>query len=266
LTLRSGTRRFGTVVFLGFICGVVGAASAFLAATQLPHLYEAQVSLNAPTMADTFAELADSRSVLQGVVSLLNLSVTPEALAGRVNATPSRTSTLLTIVVNDSDAGQAAAIANAIAAELVRMAPSINGSSTDAQRSIQADLVTAQTEIARTEAAIAQASGITGQTPAQDAHLLTLQSQLATLLGIRSSLLTLQVSYSATVPTVIGSAEVPTKASSPEPPLAGAIGGLFGLTLGIGIGLLVTYMRRPGGQLGPPVLAASVGSPQDDLA
>ena len=46
-------------------CAAVGAASAFLASTQLPTVYEAKASLIAQTMASTYAEVAKSTPVLE---------------------------------------------------------------------------------------------------------------------------------------------------------------------------------------------------------
>jgi uncharacterized protein involved in exopolysaccharide biosynthesis len=256
LISRSAIPLLGPALVFGLLCGIVGAGSAFIAASQLPKVYEARASLIAPTMADTFAEVADSRLLLQDVVSRLGLSVTPEALAGMISAFPSKTSALLTIVAHDSDPVRAAAIADAVAAGLVQMAPDISGSSSEAASSIDADLTTTQAEIARTEGEIAALSSAATVTPADRAEVLTLQTQLATLLGVRTSLLTLRMSYSQTALTVLGDAQVPTKPAAPQSGLAVGLGGLAGIILGIGIGLLVMYRRKEQGQPTPTIRSA----------
>ena len=243
------------MVLAGLICGVVGAAAAFIAANQLPKSYEARVSLVAPSMADTFAEIADSRLLLERVTARLHLQVTPDALAGRVNATASRTSSLLTVVALDSDPAQAAAIANAVAQELVLIAPDITGSSTDSRSAIDGDLATAQSQIDQTEAAIATLVAKTELTAAERTTVTTLQSQLVSLLGVRSSLLTLRSSPSLSGLTNLGAADTPTKPSSPQVTLLAAIGALFGIAIGMGAYLLVSV--RATGRTGTP---ASVGA------
>src|SRR5512143_1541816 len=129
LTIRSAIQLLRPALTFGLICGIVAGAAAFLAASQLPKVYEARATLVVPTMADTFAEVADSRLLLQDVVSRLGLSVAPETLAPRINAFPSKTSALLTIVAQDSDPEMAAMLADAVATGLVRLAPEIIGSS-----------------------------------------------------------------------------------------------------------------------------------------
>jgi hypothetical protein len=242
--LRDRIQPILAVVFMGIACGLVGAALAFLVAGLSPKTYAASVSLFAPTQADTFADVADSSSVLQSVVSELKLAVTPQELAGQVSATASKTSSLLTIEALDRDPQRAAAIANATATALVKMAPTISGASAAALSLIGADLATVETQITRTETAIDGLSGLASQTPAQTAELISLQTQLGTFLPIRSSLLTLQLSYSQTVLTVLSQADVPTRAEAPQPLAAGVLGGLAGLAVGITAGLLVIYMRR----------------------
>jgi capsular polysaccharide biosynthesis protein len=227
------------MLLAGLICGVVGAVAAFVVANQLPKSYQAHVSLVAPTMADTFAEIADSPLLLTRVTTRLHLQVTPDALAGRVNATASRTSALLTIVALDSDPAQAAAIANAVAEELVLISPDITGSSTDSRSAIDGDLATAQSQIEQTQAAIATLVQQPSLTPTEHAQVTTLQSQLVSLLGVRSSLLTLRSSPSLAGLTSLGAAETPTKASSPQVTLLALIGALFGIAIGLGASLLL---------------------------
>jgi capsular polysaccharide biosynthesis protein len=223
------------------VCALVGAASAFLISTQVAKVYEARATLVAQTIADTFAAVAVSKPVLGAVVAQLHLPVTPAALADRVEARPSRTSALLTIIASDPDAERAAAIANAVADQLVLMAPQITGSSSDTERAIQADLATLQTEIARTEIAADALSKESDLTEAQRATLQVLQSQLATLVSVRSSLLDFTLSYSKSLLTRFASADAPSQPSSPQPQYAAAVGGLLGFALGMGCALVLNY-------------------------
>lgn len=233
--------RFWAVV----ACAAVGAASAFLVSSQLPTVYEAKASLIAQTMASTYAEVAKSRPVLAYVISTLELGVTPESLSQSVDARASQTSAVLTITARDSMASRAAAIASAIANRLVQLAPTIAGSSAEAQQAIQSDLARVQVEIARTEAAITELSNKTDQTASDRLQLVTQHDLLASLLGVRASLQTAAISYSETVLTVLALATPPAEPSSPKIALASSLGGLAGLVIGIGAVLLVAYMRAP---------------------
>ena len=233
----------GTSLRFGLLCAVAGAAAAFLTSAQLPKVYEARASLIAPTMAETYAEVAVSSAVMSEVVSRLQLSITAEALAGSVDARASRTSALLTIDVSDPDPHQAARIANAIADQLVRMAPTITGSSPDAQASIQADLATLQGLITQTEEEEAALSTETDLTPAQREQLEALQSQLTVLLSVRSSLLASAVTYSETVLTVLAPAQPSAEPTAPQPIFASAAAGLLGFATGVGVTVLVAFVR-----------------------
>ena len=223
---------------------MAGVTGAFLTSAQLPKVYEARASLIAQTLAETYAEVAVSSAVLNEVVSQLRLSTTAEALAESVDARASRTSAMLTIDASDGDAGQAAMIANAIADQLVRLAPTITGSSSDALASIEEDLASLQALISETVAAAAALSTETDLTSSQREELQALESRLTILFSVRSSLLGSAVSTSQTILTVLAPAEPPTEPTSPRPVAAGAVGGLLGFATGMGVPLLFAYLRR----------------------
>lgn len=221
----------------------VGALAALLVSSQLPTMYEGRASLIAQTMASTYAEVAKSRPVLEHVIATLGLTVTPEVLSQNVDARPSQTSALLTIVARDPLAPRAAAIANAIANRLVQMAPGISGSSAEAQQAIQDDLATVQDEIERAEATISELSAKPELTPDERVQLESQHAQFASLLSLRASLQSTVISYSQTVVTILAPAVPPTDPSSPKVVLASVVGGLAGLTIGLGIVLLPAYVR-----------------------
>ncbi|AWB90118.1 hypothetical protein [Homoserinimonas hongtaonis] len=66
----------------------------------------------------SYAELAESSTILAPVVRELGLETSPAALAGRVSATTPPGTSVLHISVSDASADEAADIANAIAAEV----------------------------------------------------------------------------------------------------------------------------------------------------
>src|SRR5256885_12908800 len=85
LTVQAAVERFRTTVILAAICGLVGGGLAFGVSILLPKTYVASASLVVPSMADTFADVADSPSVLGGVVTGLHLTQSAETLAGHVS-------------------------------------------------------------------------------------------------------------------------------------------------------------------------------------
>jgi uncharacterized protein involved in exopolysaccharide biosynthesis len=245
--IRLLRKRFWVVV----ACAVVGAATSFVVSLQLPKVYEAKASLIAQTMANTYAEVATSRPVLEFVISQLALPETPETLVTKVDAKASQTSAVLTITGRDSDPSRAAAIANAIADRLLQLAPDITGSSAQTRDTIQANLAAVQAEIDQTDAAAAALSSKTPLTAIDTQRLQALRDQIASLLSVRSSLLNLSISYSQTLLTLVAPAVPPRNPSSPTAALAALIGGLGGLAIGIGIVLVEGYARNPPEQAAP---------------
>ncbi|HEX5590136.1 MAG TPA: hypothetical protein VFX65_07605 [Candidatus Limnocylindrales bacterium] len=245
--LRSGVR-----VVIAMTLG--GAIAAFAVSSLLPTTFEGRASLIAPTMASTYAEVAESRPVLEHVIAGLGLTVTADELDENVDALPSQTSALLVITARDPVATRAADIANAIADRLVELAPEISGSSAAAQQALQDDLATVQREITRTEAAIGVLAAQPELTPEDRALLAAHHSQLASLLTLRVSLQNAVLSYAQTVVTVLAPAAPPTQPSSPKVVLATIAGGFAGLVIGLGLVLIPPFVRtgslggRPSGE------------------
>jgi len=240
---RSGyLRQAATAAGIGLVCAALAGVVAFVVASRQPTMYESTVSLVAPTMGDTFAELVDTPSLVDHVAAAVGL--TSVDIARNVSAKASKTSALLTVSARDGDPRVATSVATAVANELVNMAPTVSGSSSAAQQAIESDLSTVETQITATEQAIA---GF-GETPsaAQQVQVTALQSQLATLLSVRSSLLDLRIRYSQGVLTILGPASIPGDPVSPQPVLAAAVAALLGLTLGITATWAVSYLRGRG--------------------
>ena len=108
-----------------------GGLLAYLYGSSLSPTYEAETKLLvtvgegnlgggrlAGELAPTFAELVRSTPVLQGTIDSLDLSQTPDALRPNIRGESDRETRLLTIRARDRDAGDAVAIANALALEL----------------------------------------------------------------------------------------------------------------------------------------------------
>lgn len=239
-----GPIRAGIWLILAAIA--VAVLAALLVASQLPVVYEARVSLIAQNMASTYAEVARSRPLLAGATASLGLNLSLDVLAERVQARPSQTSALLTISVRDEDPNRAAAVANAIAEQLVVRAPDISGSSERMPQAIRDDLKTVQREIDRTEAIIDDLSSLPNAAAGVAARLEVQHAQLASLLAVRMSLQTAAISYAQSAVTVLDPAVPPIRPASPSLPLVAITGGLAGLTFGLGLVLVPVYLHGPG--------------------
>ncbi|QCR19870.1 polysaccharide biosynthesis tyrosine autokinase [Agrococcus sp. SGAir0287] len=80
----------------------------------------------------TYAELASSERVLDGVIGELGLDVDARELARRISAAPIPDTTIIQIVATDDDPDRAAAIANATATSLAGVVADVEGTSTQA--------------------------------------------------------------------------------------------------------------------------------------
>jgi len=81
----------------------------------------------------------------------MGLDLTADELRGRVVAETPQSNTLLTITVSDTDPTRAAAIANALADQLIAASPAIQGRQAEFQASIDADLKATQDQISSTK-------------------------------------------------------------------------------------------------------------------
>ena len=132
-------RRWIRLLALGY---VVGAVLGYGLAAVLPKMYTSTTTLlvgepfTATTdilaanqlQAQTYAELATLRPILQEAITAVGLDETPDSLAGQVIAEASHTSNLLTITVSNQRPDAAAAVADQIAKELIALAPPASAS------------------------------------------------------------------------------------------------------------------------------------------
>jgi capsular polysaccharide biosynthesis protein len=211
----------------------VGAVGASVVTFGLPPTYEGRATLIAPTLASTYAAAAESRPVLEAVIADEGLTMDPDDLARNVDAVPSQTSALLTIIVRDGTAARAAALANAIAERLVEIAPEIGGHSPEARAALERDLATVQAEIERVEAAIADLAARPEPTQDDLALLDGYRSQLLSLLALRVDLQDSLTEYAQAVVRILAPAVAPARAVSPGVVLAGLAGALVGFAIGL---------------------------------
>jgi capsular polysaccharide biosynthesis protein len=148
---------------------VLAAGVAFVVSSQLPKAYEAKATLLvgqslsavnpglsqiqvSQNLSPTYATVATTRPILDAVVTKLGLGVTSDELRGQVRADAPSGSTLLFIVAQDADPVRAAAIANALAEQLIAASPAVQGPQAEFEASIDGELKATQGQITATQA------------------------------------------------------------------------------------------------------------------
>ncbi len=193
-------------------------------------------------LSTTYAAVATKRPALEGVISKLGLSQTPAQLALRVSAGAPTDSTLLEITAEDEDPAQAAAIANALAEQLIATSPAIQGRQTEFQKSIDEDLQATQDQINSIQAQVAKLSALPSPSPSDAATLETLQGRLVTLRSTYASLLAYSNADASNLLTVVEPAVAPTSPVSPKPLLNTLLAAVVGLLMGTGLIAFLEYL------------------------
>ncbi len=213
------------------------------------------------TLAGTYAWLVSTDGQLERVIDRLGLDQTPESLRPMVDATVREADSVITISARDQDPGRAAAIADAAAAELIAMAPTIDEGSQRA--AVQADLTAMRADIDRTQARLDSLLGLGSPTAAQQAEIERLRGQLVDMRSTYTGLLGYGSDGGANSLTLIQPAVIPTASVEPRPLYFALVAAMTGLILAVALVFLLEWRddRLRGGQqveeiTGLPVLAA----------
>ena len=238
---------------------VIAAIVGFVISSLQPKAYEAKTTLivgqslstSSPDysallasqqLATTYASIAATRSQLESAISQLGLTDTPDDLARRVDAAVVPGSSLVTIAVQDTDPKQAAQIANALAAGLIReIAPSA-GQEQDFKTSLDKAMAATQAQIDSTQASVQTLLALPTLTAAQQVQLATLQSQLVTLRSSYATMLGLSSTTGATnTLAVVDPAVAPTDPIGPRTLLNTLVAAILGLLAALAIVALAEY-------------------------
>ena len=238
---------------------VLAAGAAYLVTSQLPKTYEAKVKLMvgqslsaadpdytqilvSQRLATTYAGMVTNRPILDSVITKLGLGVTADELARRVRATVPVESTEFVISTQDTDPIRAAAIANALAEELVLSSTATKGRQAEIEAFIDSSLKATQSQIESTQTRIDALKAKPTRTAKEEADLLSLEGTLASL---RSTFASLLASFSGTASnlvTVADPASVPSEATSPRVLLYTLVAAVVGLLLAAGVVALATHL------------------------
>ncbi len=237
-------------------CTVLAAAAAFAVSSLQHKTYQAATKLivgqslssvspdyaqllASQQLSTTYATIATTRPILQSVITQLGLDTTPDELAKRVSTDASSSSTLLSITAEDASPDRAAAIANAVAQNLITTASSIQGRQQDILASIDNDLAATQQQISATQDQVSALLAIDPRTTAQDAQLATLEGRLVTLRSTYATLLSYSTGAATNLLSVVEPAAAPADPISPRPLLNTVVAALLGLLIAIGLVVLI---------------------------
>jgi polysaccharide biosynthesis transport protein len=260
------------IVFAVAVAGGIGAGVS----TLIPRVYEAQATiligqslsslnpdynqlLTSQRLTVTYASLATRRPILEKVIGDLHLNTTAEDLSNRVFAEPSQTTAFMTIVARSRDPSEAAAIANAVAEQVIAASPTVSGQQTDLVQAVEADLKATREEIAATSADVARLQAIESPTPEQRAELLTLQDRLASLRSTYATLLTFSSTNASNLLTVVEPAVPPSDPAAPNRTLITMLSALVGLLLILTAIFVAEYLNDA--LKGPEDVEAVLGLP-----
>jgi capsular exopolysaccharide synthesis family protein len=237
---------------------LLAAAAAFAASSLTPKSYEARATLIvgqslsavnpdynqllvSQRLSTTYATVATKRPILDKVIEKLGLGVSADDLAKRVRADAPLDSTLLTLTAQDSDPTRAAAIANALADQLIASLAAIQNGQAAFQASTDAELKATEQQIEATQSRVEALSGLLDRSAAQEAELQTLEGRLASLRSTYATLLSFSSGNAASLLSVVEPAVAPTAPVSPRPLLNTLVAGLVGLLIAAGVISLVEY-------------------------
>jgi len=231
---------------------VLAGIAGYVVSSMLPKIYEARTTLIvgqllsavnpdpnqllvSQRLSTTYAAVATKGPTLDAVIQRLGLGVTSNDLSQQVHVDAPLDSSLLTITAQDRDPSRAAAIANAIAAQLIATSPALQGRQAEFQASIDADLTATQDQIDAIQSQIMTLSALPVRTAAQDADLQTLDGRLVSLRSAYATLLSFSSSNASSLLTVIEPAVAPVNPISPKPLINTLLAAVFGLLVAAGV-------------------------------
>ncbi|HTS14542.1 MAG TPA: polysaccharide biosynthesis tyrosine autokinase, partial [Candidatus Sulfotelmatobacter sp.] len=251
MDLRSVVSLIRTRLLLIVACVAIVTGVAFAASLVLPPTYEASTEIvagpalttnvtdvnqlqTAQQIAATYAAVVQTQQLAQQVVNTLGLPLSADDLLKEVNVNVSSDAPVITIKVDDPSATRSAAIANAVAQQLITRSSDISGVQA-LMKSIQDQIDTIQGQLTADEHAISALQAKPQPlSDADQASLVQLQQDVIANQTNLTSLLTSQSTMSANPLTIIDPAVVPTDKASPKLLLNTALGFVLGLVLGLG--------------------------------
>jgi capsular exopolysaccharide synthesis family protein len=233
----------GAFLFSGVQSKVYEARASLIVGTSINQLNPDPTGILASQqLAATYATIATTRPVLDAVIAKLGLPMNAGELLKNITASTGTDSTFLTITVRDGDANRAKDIANTLADQLIAVSPALSGPNVQIRKSVDAYLKATEEQITVAQAQAVTLSGTQNRTPAQDAALAALETQLVNLRATYASLLAFSSAGSASLLSVIEPAVTPDTPISPRPLLNVLLACVIALLVAGGVILLAAYL------------------------
>ncbi|MGB9723120.1 MAG: polysaccharide biosynthesis tyrosine autokinase [Chloroflexia bacterium] len=245
---------------------LLAAGGSYLATRSQPRIYSSRARVlvgtsiqsrnpdwaaitTAEQLAQTYAELATTRPVLQGVIDHYGLQTTPEVLRGMISVKPTQGTQILDITVVDTDPNRAAAIANAVAEELIRQSPGgsespeagIRRDVEEQLRDLKSRIDLAREEVQNLEAAILQEDSARAIAELKNRRDL-LQQQISQWQATYAQLYTAYTGNQANTLTLVEPATPNYTPIGPQTSTNILLAGTIGALLAVGAILLLEYL------------------------
>lgn len=236
----------------------LAAGAAYVVSISLPKMYEGKITLlvgqslssvnpnyndilASQRLSQTFAQLATTTPILDGVIAQLGLPDDAADLRKAIVASARSDSTLVTVTTTYRDPQTAAAIGNAIGAQLIASSPAVQGQGSSAQF-VQQQLQASQQQIETVQGQLEQLLAQTSRTPEQDQQVDSLQGRLVTLRQTYAQLLASSANSASNLLSVVDPASPPDAPSSPRVLLNTLLAAMLGLLVALGLAYLLDYL------------------------
>lgn len=255
-------RRWWLIVLLALLGGALALPIALLRTpvyetsttvliNQAPgaSLPNAEDVLSGQRVAMTYAELLHRRSVLEEVITNLDLRITPEVLDKQISISQMRDTNLLVLTVRDTDPQRAADIANEVVMVFIAQNLSLQTPPEGYKESLdnlRAEMDKIDESISRTEASISELEHDTSDEGADKRT--RLEELLAQQRAIYTNLLTqyeakrLEQAQKADTISIVDKA-LPGEKSGQSTPMIVMQGVIIGIFVACGIAILLEYLR-----------------------
>jgi polysaccharide biosynthesis transport protein len=234
---------------------VIAAVAAYAVSGILPKVYEADARLvvgqalssnnpdpnqfqTAQQLSAAYVSLAYDRPVLEAAMKRLGLDMPLVDFSKLVSVEAVRDLPFIDIVGRSADPAQAADIANAMAAELVALSPTLTGSQGDRVEFVDAGMRALETQIGDVRAEIDGLVALSSRTTEQDARLELLTTRLVTLQATYAQLLDFSAGSNANRIAIVQQAIPATSPASPRPLFNTAIAASLAFLLAVGAAFL----------------------------
>ena len=207
----------------------------------------------------TYAAIAGTHEIMNGVVQEVGLDDTPEAVAGRVLVSPSAETSLLTITARDTNPANAAAVANAVAKGLIAASPAVRGAEAGILKSVEEDLTAIRADISATQNQISVLLANKDRTAEEEGTLQTLQGRLISLRSTYATFLAFTANEGANLLTVVQPALAPGQPIGPRPLYDAVLAATIALLLVAALVFVIEFLDD--GVRDPDQVAATFGLP-----